>query len=58
MEAVVMKKIGEILIRKSAIIDLLRYVDERAKGGDIKEIRDFEPDISLSELVISEREEE
>ena len=58
MEAMVMKKIGEILIRKSAIMDLLRYIDERARGGDIKEIRDFNPEVSLSELVISEREEE
>ena len=58
MEAVVMRKIGEILIRKSAIMDLLRYIDERARGGDIREIRDFAPDISLSQMVIDEREEE
>ncbi len=57
MEVAVMKKIGEILMRKSATMDLLRYIEERARGGDIKEIRDFNPDISISELVISEREE-
>ena len=53
-----MRKIGEILIKKSAIMDLLRYMDERASDGDIKTIRDFNPNISLSELVITEREEE
>ncbi len=58
MDAVVMRKLGELLIKKSAIMELLHYIEERAKGGEIKEVREFARDISVSELVIAEREEE
>ena len=57
MDAAVKHRIGELLMRKSAILKLMGYMGERALQGDIKEIRDFSPEISLSEIVLKEREE-
>ncbi len=57
MEIAVLNKVGELLMRKSAIMELMRYIEERAKEGDIKEIRNFAREICLSDMVLKEREE-
>ncbi|GEM_PF-5889884 len=57
MDIAVKQKIGELLMRKSAIMKLMEYMGERAEERDIKKIRDFAPEFSVSEMVIKEREE-
>ena len=52
-----MKKVGEVLLRKSEIMELMIYIGNRAREGNIKEIRDFAPGMYLSDIIIKEREE-
>ena len=57
METAIMERIGKLLVRKSPVLELMRYMKERALDEDIKKVRDFAPDIKLSDMVIEGREE-
>ena len=57
MDALTIEKIGELLVRKSAIMQLMEYIKGRAKEGDIKRIWEYAQDVKLSDIVLEEREE-
>ena len=57
METTIMERIWKLLVRKSPVLELMRYMKERALDEDVKKVRDVAPDIKLSDIVIEGREE-
>ncbi len=52
-----MERIWKLLVRKSPVLELMKYMKERALDEDVKKVRDVAPDIKLSDIVIKGREE-